>query len=51
MMEVLLDGASEHANLFRREEIETYMRQHLAKRINVGYHLWGLMVLFLWMKK
>ena len=51
MMEVLLDGASDHANLFRRGAIETYIRQHLEKRINVGYHLWGLMILFLWMKK
>jgi asparagine synthase (glutamine-hydrolysing) len=51
MMEVLLDGAADHANLFRREAIETYIRQHLEKKINVGYHLWGLMILFLWMKK
>jgi asparagine synthase (glutamine-hydrolysing) len=51
MMDVLLDGSSEHAKLFRRDVIETYIRQHLERRINVGYHLWGLMVLFLWMKK
>ena len=51
MMEVLLDGASEHASLFRRDVIETYIRQHLERQVNVGYHLWGLMVLFLWMKK
>jgi asparagine synthase (glutamine-hydrolysing) len=51
MMEVLLDGASEHMRLFRREAIETYIRQHLERRVNIGYHLWGLMVLFLWMKK
>ena len=51
MMEVLLDGSSEHAKLFRQEAIETYIRQHLERKINVGYHLWGLMVLFLWMKK
>jgi asparagine synthase (glutamine-hydrolysing) len=51
MMDVLLDGASDHAKLFRRDLIETYIRQHLERKINVGYHLWGLMVLFLWMKK
>jgi asparagine synthase (glutamine-hydrolysing) len=51
MQEVLTDGASEHANLFRREVIETQIRDHLERRVNVGYHLWGLMVLFLWMKK
>jgi asparagine synthase (glutamine-hydrolysing) len=51
MLEVLMDGASEHSTLFRREVIEKQIREHLERRINVGYHLWGLMVLFLWMKK
>src|ERR1039458_10116900 len=51
MLEVLTDGASEHANLFRRDVMETQIRDHLERRVNVGYHLWGLMVLFLWMKK
>jgi asparagine synthase (glutamine-hydrolysing) len=51
MLEVLMDGASDHAGLFRREAIETQIRDHLERRVNVGYHLWGLMVLFLWMKK
>jgi asparagine synthase (glutamine-hydrolysing) len=49
-MEVLLDGSSDHARLFRQEVIATYIRQHLDRQVNVGYHLWGLMVLFLWMK-
>jgi asparagine synthase (glutamine-hydrolysing) len=51
MQEVLMDGASDHAGLFRQEAIETLIRDHLERRVNVGYHLWGLMVLFLWMKK
>jgi asparagine synthase (glutamine-hydrolysing) len=51
MTEVLLDGATDHATLFHREVIEKKIRQHLERQINVGYHLWGLMVLFLWMKK
>jgi asparagine synthase (glutamine-hydrolysing) len=51
MQEVLMDGASEHAGLFRRDVIQMQIRHHLERRVNVGYHLWGLMVLFLWMKK
>ena len=51
MVEVLTEGASEHASFFRRETIETQIRDHLERRVNIGYHLWGLMVLFLWMKK
>ena len=26
-------------------------KHHLERRVNLGYHLWGLMILFLWMKK
>jgi asparagine synthase (glutamine-hydrolysing) len=51
MLDVLLDGSSEHSRPFRQDAIETYIRQHLERKINVGYHLWGLMVLFLWMKR
>ena len=25
--------------------------QHFQRKMNVGYHLWGLLILFLWMKK
>ena len=51
MEEVLLDGASDHQTLFRRDVIEMQIRHHLERRVNIGYHLWGLMVLFLWIKK
>jgi asparagine synthase (glutamine-hydrolysing) len=51
MMEVLLDDSPEHTKIFRRDAIESYIRKHMERRVNVGYHLWGLMVLFLWMKK
>ena len=39
------------AILFNRAGIEELNRQHQARKINVGYHLWGLLILFLWMKK
>jgi len=51
MEEVLMDRGRDHGALFRRDVIETQIRHHLERRVNVGYHLWGLMVLFLWMKK
>lgn len=51
MLEVLSNGASDHATLFRQEVIEKQVQDHLERRANLGYHLWGLMVLFLWMKK
>jgi asparagine synthase (glutamine-hydrolysing) len=51
MLEVLTEGSVEHARLFRRDVIEKQIQDHLERRVNIGYHLWGLMVLFLWMKK
>jgi asparagine synthase (glutamine-hydrolysing) len=51
MMDALEYGASEHGNLFRKEGIDACVRDHLTRRANLGYHLWGLMILFLWMRK
>ena len=51
LVDTLREGVSEHAGLFRSDTIERYLRLHLEKRANLGYHLWGLMILFLWMKK
>lgn len=44
-------GLSEYGQFFRRSSIETLAQRHFQRRINAGYHLWGLLVLFLWMKR
>jgi asparagine synthase (glutamine-hydrolysing) len=44
-------GLSEYGQLFRRDGVERLKKRHLQREINVGYHLWGLLVLFLWMKR
>jgi asparagine synthase (glutamine-hydrolysing) len=44
-------GLSEYGQLFRRDGIELLQKRHLQREINVGYHLWGLLILFLWMKR
>ena len=49
--EVLADGLNEHADLFDGRVINSCLEDHLARRVNSGYHLWGLMILFLWMKR
>jgi asparagine synthase (glutamine-hydrolysing) len=36
--------------LFRLEAIERVKRDHRERRANLGYHLWGLLILFLWIK-
>jgi asparagine synthase (glutamine-hydrolysing) len=51
LIETLTTGASEHAGLFDSAAIKAIVQRHLAKRANLGYQLWGLLVLFLWMKK
>ena len=37
--------------IFDPAAIESLIRDHMERRINVGYHLWGLVTLFLWMKR
>jgi len=51
MVETLTLAEAEHSELFCFETIRSYMQLHLNKQINVGFHLWGLMILFLWMKR
>ena len=51
MRETLAAGASEHAAVFQPAAIDACMRRHLDRRANLGYHLWGLMILFLWMRR
>ncbi len=51
LIETLRAGAAEHSDIFNQEVIEGHLQDHLERRVNIGYHLWGLMILFLWMKK
>ena len=39
------------AGIFDGRAIETLIGDHRERRINAGYHLWGLLTLFLWMKR
>jgi asparagine synthase (glutamine-hydrolysing) len=51
LVETLNQRAVEESGLFHWGEIEAIMDAHLNRRANLGYHLWGLLVLFLWMKR
>src|SRR5207249_4910908 len=51
LIDALHYGAAECGEIFRTDVIDTYLRLHLERKENVGYHLWGLLILFLWMKK
>jgi asparagine synthase (glutamine-hydrolysing) len=52
---MLLDTLSKEtiraSELFNWHAVERLVRNHLERKANLGYHLWGLMVLLLWMKQ
>ena len=51
LTDTLTREAVETTQLFDWPTIDTLMRGHMERRTNVGYHLWGLLTLFLWMKR
>jgi asparagine synthase (glutamine-hydrolysing) len=51
LVETLQAGISDYGELFQKDVLEKYLRCHLERKINVGYHLWGLLILFRWMKR
>jgi asparagine synthase (glutamine-hydrolysing) len=51
LMDTLTPEAVRASGIFHEGAIETLIRDHMERRVNVGYHLWGLLTLFLWMKR
>lgn len=51
LMDTLNADAIDATKIFRRDTIETFVREHMERRANLGYHLWGLLILFLWIKQ
>jgi len=51
LLDTLTREAVQKSNLFDWKVVESLIRNHLNRRANLGYHLWGLLTLFLWMKR
>ncbi len=51
LLETVAAAAAQHAGFFRFDRIQALVEAHLERRANLGYHLWGLLTLFLWIKK
>jgi asparagine synthase (glutamine-hydrolysing) len=51
LLETLTPEAVRSAGVFDYSQIQSLIRDHNARRVNVGYQLWGLLTLFLWMKR
>jgi asparagine synthase (glutamine-hydrolysing) len=51
LLDTLTRDAVVSSNLFHWPHVESLIRMHLERRANLGYHLWGLLTLFLWMRR
>lgn len=51
LLDTLRGAGREHAQFFKQSGLEAAVNRHMERRENLGYHLWGLLVLFLWMKR
>ncbi|MBV8810216.1 MAG: asparagine synthase (glutamine-hydrolyzing) [Acidobacteriaceae bacterium] len=51
LADTFADAEARYSDFFSFEVIRTCIAAHLNRRANLGYHLWGLMMLFLWMKR
>jgi len=49
--ETLREGLLDYGDFFEREAIESLAQRHAARQVNAGYQLWGLLILFQWIKK
>src|ERR1700736_1520296 len=51
LLDTLTEEAVSSSKLFHWTAVERLLREHLERRANWGYHLWGLVVLLIWMKR
>ena len=51
LLDTLRPSRVAQTGLFQQGAIDRLIADHLQCRSNVGYHLWGLLILFLWMKQ
>jgi asparagine synthase (glutamine-hydrolysing) len=51
LLDTLTKNAVLQSDLFHWPQVESLLKTHLERRANLGYHLWGLLTLFLWMRR
>jgi len=51
LLDTLTEQAVKEMRIFRWRGVQSVLRSHLERRDNFGYHLWGLLILFLWIKR
>ncbi len=50
LLDTLTEDAVGRSGLFRPGRVRSLVEAHLDRRANLGYHLWGLLILFLWLR-
>jgi asparagine synthase (glutamine-hydrolysing) len=50
LLDTLNEDSVRDSGILSWPAVDAVIRAHLDRRANLGYHLWGLVVLFLWMK-
>ncbi len=51
LLDTLNERAVNETQIFRWDGVQSVIKRHLERRENLGYHLWGLLILFLWIKR
>lgn len=51
LLDVVNERAVRESEIFEWPEIARLMERHMSRKANYGYHLWGLLILFLWKRK
>lgn len=51
VMETLAPEAIQKAGLFSPAAIQAILDRHMSRQANLGYHIWGLLTLHLWIKR
>jgi asparagine synthase (glutamine-hydrolysing) len=51
LLDTLTPEAIRRTGLFREQAVAGLIRDHLARRHNFGFQLWGLLILFLWIRQ
>jgi asparagine synthase (glutamine-hydrolysing) len=51
LLDTVTKDAVEATGVLRYSAVERLIRDHVERRRNYGYHLWGLLTLFLWIRQ
>lgn len=51
LLDTVTKQAVEESGIFSWSAVDSLISRHMARRTNAGYSLWGLLTLFLWMKR